>query len=538
MRFRFDSFVRGGRSPLLVLVLIGLQGCVTHGGIDLSPDYEAVEFVVPDSWQGASPFVVAQPSDDALRSDWWAYFDDPVLNELEAQAIAANPDLEAAAERFLQARDAMMAVRSQLVPHVGLGAQGSGNRQSDHALFRGAGEPNRDRSINVGGLVSWEPDFWGAVRNETRMQIYGAQERAAEYALARLSIAAELASEYFTLRGIDAKNAIYLQTIQYYQRSLDVVTTRYQGRLASELDVARAQYQVRNAEAERLALQAEREVTEHAIAVLVNRAATVFHIEPRDEIIVPSMQVPTAIPSTLLQRRPDVAAMEREMAQANRSIGIARAAFFPSISFNTLGGFEAPPWQVMRIANGFWSYGSIIRLPVFDGGYRRAQLQRSWSSFRETEDNYRSTVLNAFREVENGLSKTRYYAEELERRKLATEAAQATQRLSTELFQGGLASSLELIYSQVNTLNSRLSQVDVAASLLRSVVGLIRALGGGWSADQLPADGDIQPFGVMQYWHLDKPEPAGGIDVDLERTHRDLTQPPPPPQQEGDANPE
>ena len=175
--------------------------------MDMSPNYERPQFVVPDDWQGASPFTVAHPNDDALRANWWTYFNNPVLNELEEQAMAANPDIEAAAERFVQARDAMMMVRSRLVPQIGLGVGISGNRQSDQRLFRNGG-PDEDGSLSLAGLASWEPDFWDEIRNTARMRIYAAQERAALYGLARLSIQAELAAAYFTLRGLDAKNAI------------------------------------------------------------------------------------------------------------------------------------------------------------------------------------------------------------------------------------------------------------------------------------------------------------------------------------------
>ena len=221
------------------------------------------------------------------------------------------------------------------------------------------------------------------------------------------------------------------------------------------------------------------------------------------------------------------------MAQANRAIGIARAAFFPRINVPGILGLEGNPTSFWQLGNGFWSYGSLINLPIFQGGMRRAQLQRTWSAYRETEDRYRSTVLNAFREVSNSLTRTRYFAQELERRNAATSAAQATQQLSMELFQGGLASSLELIYSQVNTLQSRLAAVDITANLLKSIVELIRSMGGGWSRRQLPNDDEVQPFGVFQYWDLDRPSAAGGIDIDLDRQHRDLTQPPPGQQGQG-----
>ena len=213
------------------------------------------------------------------------------------------------------------------------------------------------------------------------------------------------------------------------------------------------------------------------------------------------------------------------MAQANRAIGIARAAFYPNVLFRAGGGFEDDGFNLIKLANSFWSYGSAVELPLFQGGYRRAQLQQAWSAYRETEDRYRSIVLNAFREVESNLSLTTQLSAAVDRQGAAVGATLKTQNLTTELYQGGLASSLELIYAQVATLQARIDAVQLKADLLRASVALIRALGGGWNRKQLPADEDIQPFGTFQYVNLDKPPPAGGIDVNARNNwlNNDLT---------------
>ena len=252
-----------------------------------------------------------------------------------------------------------------------------------------------------------------------------------------------------------------------------------------------------------------------------------FKIEPVDELRVAKFTIPQTIPSTLLERRPDIAGMERQMAQANRAIGIARAAFFPNVSFRLAGGFEDSGFNLIKLANSFWSYGSAISLPLFQGGYRRAQLQQSWSAYRETEDRYRSTVLNAFREVENNLSLTNRLTLAANRQDAAVGATLKTQNLSMELYTGGLISSLDLIYAQVTTLTARIESVQIKAELLRASVALIRALGGGWNRSQLPTDEQIQPFGTFQFTDLDKPPPAGGIDVNAHnnRVNNNLTKP-------------
>jgi outer membrane protein TolC len=222
--------------------------------------------------------------------------------------------------------------------------------------------------------------------------------------------------------------------------------------------------------------------------------------------------------------------MERRMAQANRTIGIARAAFFPDVSFRLGGGLEDSGFNLLSAANSFWAYGSSFSIPIFQGGYRRAQLQQSWSAYRETENSYRSTVLNAFREVENNLTKTYWLTKAAERQDAAVGAARTTQDLTMDLYKGGLASSLELIYAQIGTLTTSVNSIQIKTNVLIASVELIRALGGGWDRGQLPNDDEIQPFGTLQYWDLDKPKPAGGIDVNADPADRniknnDLTKP-------------
>lgn len=498
--------------------------------VDPAPPYQPPQYVVPASWQGSSPFVEAKPSDDELRPDWWTVYRDPTLNRLIDQAMATNPELQAAAERFVQARDVMMQVRSQRIPQVGLGGRGADSRNHVDPL-RSPGDLPVTGPVGAGaGLASWEPDFWSAIRNATRVEIYRAEERAADWGLARLSLQAELAADYFTLRGFDAQAAIYRQSIDLYRKSLELVKAQFAGHIASALDVARVESLLYSTETKYAQIQGQRQVTEQAIAILVNMAPAGFTITPVDDLRVATFQIPQTLPSTLLERRPDIAAMERRMAEANRTIGIARAAFFPDVKFAADGGIISSGFDAAKLAAAFWSYGSVVSLPVFQGGYRRAQLQKSWSAYRETEDLYRSTVLNAFREVENGLSLTNRLTVAADRQDAAVGATQKAQDLTMELYQGGLASSLELIYAQVATLTARIDSVQVKAELLRATTTLLRALGGGWHRKQLPTDEQIQPFGTFQYTGLDKPPPAGGIDVNARnnRMHHDLTGPPAP----------
>ena len=516
-----------GRSGF-VLVIFNLSACGWFPAVDLAPKYQPPQYVVPDSWNGSSPFVKVKPSDDQLRPDWWKLYSDPILDRLIEEAIAANPDLQAAAERFVQARDEMMKARSQYLPRLGTGFEASHNRQSDHRLFRpeGEGVHTQEGTLLLGGLAAWEPDFWSRLRNATRAEIYRAEERAADWALARLSLQAEIASNYFMVRGLDAQEAIYTQSIELYKDTLKLTNTQYAGKIASALDVARIESLLFTTETKLAQIQGQRQVGEQAIAILLNKAPGSFTLEPVEELRITAFTIPVTLPATLLERRPDIAASERRMAQANRVIGIARSAFFPNVSFRAGGGLEAG-FNLFKLANSFWSYGSAIDLPLFQGGYRRAQLQQAWSAYREVEDLYRSTVLNAFREVENNLSLTNRLTVAVERQTASVGANLKTQQLTLELYRGGLANSLEVIYAQLGTLLARIDLVLIKVDLLRSSVSLVRAFGGGFDRNQLPSDDQIQPFNTFQYTDLDKPKPVGGIDVNADgsKPYNDLTKP-------------
>lgn len=516
-----------GRTSFL-LVIFNLSACSWFPAVNLAPKYEPPQYVVPDTWHGASPFVEAKPADGELRPDWWKLFNDPVLDTLIDQGMAANPDLQAAAERFVQARDIMMAARSQYFPRLGLEMGASHDRQSFDRLFRPDNSPLQSSTVDPGAIASWEPDFWSALRNAAQAEIYRAEERAADWGLARLSLQAEIAANYFTVRGFDAQTAIFKQSIDLYRNTLNVVNTQFFGKIASALDVARVESLLYSTESRLARIEGQRQVAEQAIAVLLNVTPDSFKIEPVDELRMAKFTIPRTLPATLLERRPDIAMMERRMAEANRVIGIARAAFFPNVSFRLNGGFEEKGLDLIKIANSFWSYGATFSVPLFQSGYRRAQLQQSWSAYRETEDLYRSTVLKAFREVANNLTMTNRLTVSAERQDAAVGANVKTQNLTMQLYRGGLASSLEIIYAQLATLEARITSVEIKTELLKSSVELVRAFGGGWNRGQLPSDDEIQPFKLFQYTDLDKPNSVGGIDVNVgeaAKPFNDLTKP-------------
>lgn len=509
-----------------ILLILNLSACGWFPAVNLSPKYEPPQYVVPDSWKGASPFVEAKPADAELRPDWWTLYNDPVLNKLVEQAMLANPDLHAAAERFVQARDIMMAARTEYFPRLGLEMGASHNRQSFDRLFRPDNSPLQSSTVDPGGIASWEPDFWSRLRNAAQAEIYRSEERAAEYGLARLSLQAEIVANYWTMRGFDAQTAIYKQSIDLYKGTLGIVKTQFAGKIASALDVARVESLLYATETKLARIQGQRQVAEQAIAVLLNLTPDSFKLEPIEELVVAKFEIPQTLPSDLLERRPDVAMMERQMAEANRVIGIARAAFFPRVSFRLTGGFEEKGLDLIKIANSFWSYGAGFEIPLFQSGLRRARLQQAWSAYRQTEDLYRVTVLKAFREVANNLTLTNRLTVAVERQEEAVGANFKAQNLTMQLYRGGLANSLEVIYSQLSTLEARITSVEIKTELLKSSVELVRAFGGGWNRDLLPADNEIQPFNIFEYSDLDKPKPAGGIDVnvgDAKKPYQDLT---------------
>ncbi|MBB2156799.1 efflux transporter outer membrane subunit [Gluconacetobacter diazotrophicus] len=501
-----------------MLSLAALSAC------DLAPTYHPPTYVVPASWHGQAPFATATPADTQLPSNWWTMLHDPQLDALEDKATAANADLQAAAERFVQARAMVMQARADLLPHFGLAFGASDNKQSADRLFRYKGATTATDEF-YGGLASWEPDFWSEIRNQVRMAKYSAQEKAADFAAARLSLQAELANDYVALRGYDAQDAIYRKSIAYYERAVSVTQTQLANQAAPKLDLARAQNRLYVTQAAEMDILAEREVTEHAIAVLTNSAPSSFHIAPVDTLTFTRAAIPVGVPSDLLQRRPDVAAAERQMAQANRSIGVSRAAFYPHISLNANGGFDANGFDLANLANSMWSYGASASMPIFEGGLRRAALQASWSTYRETRDHYRSSVLSAFREVEDGLSRTDRLWTENDRLKAAVSAALDMQNMTMTLYKGGLSPYLDAIIAQEAALDAQISQVQVETRYVQAEVGLIRALGGGWNDRLLPTPDQTMTFSILQYDGLHHPTPAGGIDTpgDTDTRYDDLT---------------
>jgi NodT family efflux transporter outer membrane factor (OMF) lipoprotein len=464
--------------------LIALAAACALGGCSLAPVYKVPVVDVPDSYKEAGPWQPAVPSDQRERGDWWRDYGDATLDNLEARVDTANPDLAAALDRYAQARAYSAETRAGLFPQVDAAAGATHNRQSDHRPLRSASQPDEYRDNLIGAQLGYEFDLWGRVRNLVAAGEATAQASAADLASVRLSLHAELANDYIALRGLDAQARLLDDTVTAYARALALTQNRFHGGAASGLDVARAQTQLDNARAQATDVQARRALLEHAIATLVGTPASKFTL-PAQVVEISQPAIPTGIPSTLLERRPDVAAAERRTAAANANVGIARAAFFPSITLTAIGGFEntgGADW--LSAPNSFWSIGPRAFLTLFDAGRREARADQARAALDEAGERYRATALTAFQQVEDNLALIHLLGEEAKSQDAAAASAQRTLNLAFDRYRNGAVSYLEVVESQTAELQAQRASLSLRDRELQASVGLIRALGGGWVHDE------------------------------------------------------
>jgi outer membrane protein, multidrug efflux system len=514
-----DGKLRPGARWIAGLAMAAQVGL---GGCDLAPEYRPPDYVLPANYQGSGPFTVAHPLDTLPRGPWWESFNDALLNQLERQLVSENPDLAAMAEQYTQARDLAAEARAGLFPQVGVSGDLSQNKQSKFRLFRNPNSASLlvESDAEVLAAASWEPDFWSEIRNRTRMQKRLAQSSAASLAAARLSLQAELAIDYVALRGLDTQEAIYRAAIVQYEQAVTITMQRLQGRIASALDVARSRGQLATAQASESSVLASRAVLQHAIAVLVGVNPSSFSIPVEAAAPLTTPVIPVGIPSELLQRRPDVAGAERQMASANAAIGVSRAAFYPNITISLSGGFQDQGFHLFSLPNSLWSIGASAMLPLFEGGLRRAELQRSWSQYAQARDSYRSTVLSAFQEVEDGLALTAHLQQEVQQQSEAVAEAHKAETLAMQLYVGGLTTYLDVVVAQETELTARTAEAQTQVSRHEATVGLIRALGGGWSTADLPTEEAVLPFGPLDFTDHDHQPRPDGTGVGTEQASR------------------
>jgi len=426
----------------------------------------------------------AQPADAAPRGPWWQVFGDPQLDELQRQLAASSPDLGAAVARYEQARALARRAQSDLYPDLAAGA--SATRGSSSANAPGAGGDSSAGNDLLASLsLSWEIDLFGRLRNARVAADQRLQASAGELAALDLSLQAELASRYFELRGTDATLALLQDSLGAYQRALELTRNRYTGGIAAATDVDQAETQLHNTKAQISAAQLQRAQLEHAIAVLIGQPPAAFTLAPAPFVGEPPAFA-LALPSALLERRPDVAAAERQVAAANAEIGIARAAWFPVFSLGASGGYEATrsaDW--FDAPSQFWSIGPSVSAPILDGGALTAIRRQARAAYEESVANYRKTVLTAYQEVEDNLAALHHLADEAASDEAAAAAAQRSAFHANKRYASGVASYLEVTSTQTAALTAQRAALDARVRRVTAGVQLVRALGGGWSREQL-----------------------------------------------------
>lgn len=443
-----------------------------------------------DTTAGDNPWQSGHPSDQMLKGDWWRMYQDRQLDALEAQVDSANQTLKIAAANFQAARAAIRGARSQEAPTIGTGVNvGTVRESANQPYFLTNLANNGTGEFTLPVDLNYEIDLWGRVRRGVTYARSEAQASAADLENARLSLHAELAIDYFALRTADGQAKLLDETIQSFEASLQLTRERFNGGLAVSSDVAQAATQLEQARVQRAEVQLARARFEHAIAVLIGKPPASIAIPgtPLD-VNTPTMpQIPGLLPATLLERRPDISAAERRMAAANEQIGIAKAAYFPTLSLSALIGMEgtsAMNWFTWP--SRLWAVGPSLSETLFDAGRRRAMSENAHASYDATVASYRQTTLTAFQQVEDNLAALRILQTEAEHQQRATASALEALDSFNERYRAGLVLYLEVVTAQTTALSNQRNDIDLTNRRLEASVLLIKALGGGWDTRQLP----------------------------------------------------
>ena len=460
----------------VLLLALALQGC------SLAPTYKPPTLDLPAHYREQSsdgPWHSAQPADQ-LSPQWWQVYEDERLNALQQHLLKANPDLAAALAHFDGAQAYASQLHAGLFPQITANGQPLRQRQSDNRPLRGTTQPSIYNSNTAGFALNFDLDLWGKIRNQVAAGDAQAQASADDLAVARLSLQRQLASLYMQLDGLDAQQQILTRSLDDYAQALQLTRSRYQGQIASELDLTRAQSQLAEAEAQLDDVRAQRNLTEHAIGELVGEPASNFQLVANSQTLNLPDQ-PRTLPSTLLQRRPDIAAAERRVFAANAGIGVAKAAWYPDFSLTgLLGGQTQGSGNLLSAGNRFWALGPLINLPIFDGGRLDGQERQARAEFAEASAHYRSQVLHAVREVEDNLAQLRDLQQESLDEQAAANAAEHTRAIATHSYEAGAVSYLDVVTAQTAALQAQRQVQALHTRQLQASVGLLTALGGGW----------------------------------------------------------
>jgi len=433
----------------------------------------------------------AQPQDDTLRGKWWEIFNEPQLNALEEKVNVSNQNIASAAASFLAARALVKEARSQLFPTVTTNPSITVQRPpSSSGSGSGAGSKSSSGTFTDYTLpfdATWQPDLFGRIRNTVKAAAYGAQASAADLENTRLTVQAEVANDYFQLRGQDALGQLLDSTVIAFQQSLELTRALYDTGIDSEEAVAQAETQLEATKAQDAALGIQRAQFEHAIAMLTGQPASTFSI-PIEPLKSNPPDIPVGVPSQLLERRPDVAAAERLMAQANAQIGVARAAYFPTVTLSAAAGFESTSFaNWFTWPSRFFSLGPAAAETLFDAGLRRATVMQFRAQYDETVANYRQAVLTGFQQVEDNLASLRILSVEIQHQDAAVKSAERNLALATDRYKLGIDPYLNVITAQTSLLSNQETAVTLRIQQMTASTGLIEALGGGWDASQLPS---------------------------------------------------
>lgn len=477
---RAETLGAGLFASLLGLAVLAICGCT------VGPKYVRPTAEVPADFKEAPNWKPAQPSDAISKGKWWEIYQDPQLNALEDQINVSNQNLKIAQAQFLQARAALKISRSNYFPTITGGASATRIHQSQNRPLISATTATTYSDYSVPFDASYEADLWGRVRRTVEASRSEAQASAADLANVELTLHAELAFDYFGLRGLDAQEALLSSTVVSYEKALDLTQNRYQGGLASAVEVAQAQTILETTRALATDVGVQRAAFEHAIAVLIGKPASAFSL-PVVPLTTPPPAIPAVLPSDLLERRPDIAAAERRVQEANAQIGVARAAYYPLLTFSASGGFEsAIITTLIQGPSGLWSFGGAAAETIFDAGRRRGVSDQAIAAHEQFVASYRETVLTAFQEVEDNLAALRILEAEAKTENAAVAAAEHSLTLSINRYKGGVTSYLEVTTAQSAALADEVTAVNILTRRMTSSVLLIKAIGGSWNVSQIP----------------------------------------------------
>ncbi len=451
-------------------------------GCAVGPEYKRPATAEVSAFKEAEGWVPAAPADALERGPWWTLFGDPVLDHLQSRVEVSNQNVALAVAAYAQARALVREQRASLFPSVTLDGGASRSKSNGSSSTGASGRIGNNYQLSIGG--SWEPDVWGRLGRAVDGASAGAQASAADLASAKLSAQGELAVNYLSLRQTDAQKSLLESTIAGYERALEITQNRYAASIAAKTDVLQAQTQLANARAEAAGLVRQRAQLEHAIAVLVGEAPGNFALAPAAWTpVVP--EVPVGLPSTLLQRRPDIAAAERRVAVANEQIGIAKSAYFPSLSLSASTGSAASRVaDLFKASSSVWSLGLSAAQVLFNAGATGARVEGAQASHEQAVARYRQAVLAAFQDVEDQLSATRVLVVQQDLRRQASDAADQVEQQVFNRYRSGQVGYTEVITAQATALSARRALVQALADRQTTAVALIQALGGGWQAEQ------------------------------------------------------